>query len=259
MHNLKSATEFPTFFIVILTIILIASPPLHADKHVIKVSSDPWEPWVLGSEGQQATGGLAVEVTRELFKRLNLDLEINIYPYERCIRQMKSGERDVLLMVKKTEEREKYMLFSDVAMVDPQLIYYSSEHMDSFGWQTWQDLNKYTVGGVRGFNYGEFDTAAKKYGIGTELVSNDNQNIRKLFAGRVDLIILNRSTANYYMNQHPESRGKLKAAEKSISEAQFHFALSRKGKATPHLSGINMALQNMKSDGTLDKLLEFSE
>lgn len=259
MNYLGKRAGSPIFITTILAINLFASAALYADSHVIKVSSDPWEPWVLGSEGKQATGGLAVEVTRELFKRLNLDIEINIYPYERCIRQMKTGERDVLLMVKKTEEREKYMLFSDVALMESQSIYYSSERMDGFEWQTWQDLNKYTVGGVRGSNYGDFDTAAKKHGISTELVSTENQNIKKLLAGRVDLIILNQSTANYYMSQNPESRGKLKAAEKSISESKFHFALSKNGKATAHFSGINMALRDMKADGTLDKLLKFSD
>ena len=234
---------------------LPTSTPLRADSPVIKVSSDPWEPWVLGSEGGAATGGVAVEAAEELFKRLGLETEINIYPYERCLDQMKSGDRDVLLMVKKTPEREQFMLFSDVAAREFQSIYYSPQRMAGFEWNDWDDLKPYTVGIVQGFNYGEFAPAAEKYGIKTESVASDTQNIRKLLAGRVDLVILNRSTANYYMEQNPEARGKLEPASKNISFAEFHFGLSKNGKAATYLSGVNEALRDMKADGTLDRIL----
>lgn len=230
------------------------APLTHADGLRVKVSSDPWEPWVLGPEGGEATGGIGVDIARELFKRIGLDSEIRIYPYERCLRQMQSGERDVLLMAKKTPEREKFMLFSDVAVIDPQRFYYSVAHMDDFQWEDWQDLKPFTVGGVQGFNYGDFTTAAEKLGVTVELVASDAQNIRKLLAGRINLVILNESTANYYMNQNPEFRGKIRAATKNVSAAEFHIALSRNGKAGAYLDAINQALSSMQADGSINRI-----
>lgn len=259
MNYSKRRIKFPVLYSFMVAILFLGASPLYAQTQMIKVSTDPWEPWVVGNEGEAPSGGIAIEITRELFKRLNLDIEITIYPYQRCLHQMKTGERDLLLMAKKTEEREKYMLFSDVVATDPQLIYYSTERMAGFEWEAWEDLTEYTVGIVQGFNYGEFATAAEKHQIATELVENDTQNTRKLLAGRVDLIILSQSTANYYFEQNPEHRGKFKAASKPVAEDEFHFALSKKGKGSPHLPGINTTLQEMKADGTLSKLLGFSE
>lgn len=233
--------------------------PLRAEGPVMKVSSDPWEPWVLGVEGEAASGGIAVDLAQELFRRIGLKSETMIYPYERCMQQMRSGDRDVLLMVKKTPEREQFMLFSDVAATDPQLIYYATDRMNGFSWNAWEDLKPYTVGGVQGFNYGDFGDAAKAHAIQTEMTVSDTQNIKKLLSGRIDLVLLNRSTANYYMRQNPEQRGKLRAAPKVISDAEFHFGLSKKGQAAPYFGQINAALRDMKADGALDKILGLSE
>ena len=242
------------FYLAVFTMFFHATPGF-ADNPVLKVSTDPWEPWALGTEGKEATGGIAVEMTRDLFKRLDTPVEIVIYPYERCINQMKTGERDVLLMVKKTPEREQFMLFSDVAAEDPQLLYYATDKRKDFSWSEFKDLSGYTVGVVRGFNYGEFDKAADAAGIKKEAVSDDTQNISKLLAGRVDFIILNRSTAKFYFDQHKDQVGKFKAASKPISNAQFHFAVSKKGKAVDYVDRINRVLKAMRADKSWDKYM----
>ena len=229
--------------------------PLRADDGAIKVSSDPWEPWVLGTEGNVASGGMAVEYINEIFNRIGVKSETIIYPYERCLAQMKSGERDMILMAKKTPEREQYMVYSDVAATDPQLLYFSTEHMNDLEWNEWKDLKQYTIGGVQGFNYGDLENAVKEFGIKTEFTATDNQNIKKLLSGRIDAVILSRSTANYYMEQNPETKGKLKAAKRVIADAEYYFALSKKGNAAKYVSQINEKIREMKNDGTADKIL----
>lgn len=239
----------------VIAAVMAFGAPLRAENDVVKISSDPWEPWVLGTEGEVASGGIAVDYINEIFKRIGVKSETIIYPYERCLAQMQSGERDLLLMTKKTPEREQYMVYSDVAVTDQQLLYYASDKMDGFEWNEWKDLQPFTIGGVMGFNYGEMENAAKEFGIKTDLTASDNQNIKKLLAGRVDFIILNRSTADYYMKQNPEAKGKLKATTKIISDSQFYFAISKKGNATKYVSQINDKIREMKNDGSANKIL----
>jgi polar amino acid transport system substrate-binding protein len=239
-----------------MMIFMAFATPLAAGDQVVKVSSDPWPPFVEGKEGEAPSGGVAVAVTEELFKRLNLETDIMIYPYKRCIRQMKTGERDLLLMVKKTKEREKFMLFSDVVMVDSQLIYYSSERLDEFEWDRWDDLKSHTFGLVLGFDYGGFEEVIGKHQIETQRVENNLQNIKKVISGRVDMTILTRSNFYHYISQHPELRGKMKAAAKAVDKSEFHFALSKKGRFASYLPTINETLRAMKADGTLKQLLK---
>ena len=244
----------PRFFVATVLAALLAIFSPTAFGEVIKVSSDPWEPWVIGNPGEEAKGGTGVNIAREIARRLNKTFEIRIYPYERCLKQMQSGERDMLLMVKKTPERETYMAFSDVASTDPQLVYYNPEKIKSFEWNTWADFKPYRIGLVRGFDYGEFTKAAKTHPLQIEPVANDNQNIKKLFAGRLDLILVNRSTMLFFLDNNSDFRYELKHASKPVSNASFHIGLARKGKAISLLPEINRVLREMKSDGTLNRL-----
>jgi len=246
------------FLVLFLVVFFQSATPLLAEQ-TIKISSDPWEPWVLGEEGGLATGGTAVRLAEEVFRQLKVPVEIKIYPYERCMRQMQSGERDVLLMAKKTKEREKFMLFSDVAASDPQQLYFAVDRLAGFQWNNWEDLKKYTIGGVSAFNYGGLEDAVKKHNLKVIRVENDFQNLRKLVAGRIDLIILNKSTAKFFEKKYPKFRGKFIAAKKPIANADFHFALSKKGNAVSHLPGINKVLKKMKADGSLEKVLGFAD
>lgn len=234
---------------------MVVSTPPRAEDHVVRVSADPWAPWAFGEEGGAASGGMSVEASKELFRRIGLEVEVNIYPYKRCLDQMKTGERDVFPMIKKTPEREEIMLFSDVAAREPQLIYFATGRMAGFDWKDWADLKDRTVGIVQGFNYGEFVPAAAKYGIRTEEVAGDEQNIKKLLANRVDLIIATPSTVNYYLQQNPEFQGRIEAASRAVTVAEFRFGLSKNGKAASHLSRINEAIREMQADGTLDRIM----
>lgn len=244
-----------------LALILMASTAsiMQAAPTAVKVSSDPWEPWVIGEDGKEATKGIAVEITREIFRRLNIPVEIRIYPYERCLQQMKTGERDILLMVKKTPEREQFLLFTQAASEDPQMLYYNPEKKGSFEWNDWKDLEGTTVGIVRGFNYGDFTKSASNYKIKQEVVSADAQNLQKLLAGRIDFTIMNRSTARYYLETNPGHKGKLQAASRIISEAQFHIAISKKGAATGYLQQIDNVLTEMKKDPDWRRKMGFAE
>ena len=255
MVDLKSAFLVKLQQIVVLMAMLPVVAISQASNELVKISTDPWEPWVVGEEGEVATDGIAVDLTKEVFRRLGVDIEINIYPYKRCMSQMKSGERDLLLMAKKTEEREKFMLFSDVVVSDPQLIYYSRDHRENFEWNSWEDFKNHIIGGVAGFNYGEFEAAREKYKLNTEYVANDTQNIKKLLSGRIDFVLLSRSTANFYTSRNPEVVNKLKAAARPVAAAEFHFAASRKGNAVKYMPEINKVIADMKKDGTLNKIL----
>ncbi|MCW8835923.1 MAG: transporter substrate-binding domain-containing protein [Rhodospirillales bacterium] len=250
MTKIRSAA-----FFALALFLLLASFPLRADSPVIRISTDPWPPWIVGEDGDAPTGGFAVEIAREVFKRLGLKTEMRIYPYERCLRQMQNGTRDIVLATKETEERRAYMLFTDVVATDPQLFYYATDKMGGFAWNDWPDLKGYTIGGVRGFDYGRFTKAAESHGLRVEMVESDEQNIRKLLAGRVNLIILNRSTASDYLNKNPNMRGRFAAAPKIIDEASFHFGLAKKGQAASLLPRINQTLNEMRTDGTMRNIL----
>ncbi|MES9868877.1 MAG: transporter substrate-binding domain-containing protein [Sedimenticola sp.] len=229
---------------------------VYAQQAEIKISSDPWVPWVLSAEDDGAPNGIAIDLANEIFSRMDVPIDISIYPYKRCLFQMETGKRDMLLMAKKTPEREKFMLYSDVVVNDPQLLYYATQHKEDFEWSELSDLKGATIGVVLGFDYGQLTQYAKKTHDYSLIVSSDDDtNLRILLAGRIDLLAMNRSTADHLIKKNPELKGKIRAATNPISVAEFHFAISRKGNATHLLPRINETIAEMNSDGSLERIL----
>lgn len=241
-------------FLMVLVPLLPASVG-HAGERTVLISSDPWEPWVIGADGEKATKGFGVTLAREVFRRVGVLPDIEIFPYARCLQQMKKGTRDVLLLAKKTPERETFMVYSDVAARDPQLLYSVKERAAEFHWETWADLKRLVIGGVRGFNYGALEEHSKPNDYVIKPLVNDRKSVEMLLAGRLDLVALNRSTADYLQKVHPEFEGRIEPVGKVLSDGEFYFALSKKGAAVDLLEGINKALRSMKEDGSWEKIL----
>ncbi len=165
----------------------------YANDPVVKIVGDPWPPWMQQEKGKEPSG-YAVEIAQELFKRLNLNIDIRIVPFKRGLAKVKYGEADAILMVAKNKERSQYMLFK-TPMKETFFYLYHTDKLKNFEWQNWQELQPYKIGIVGGFNYGKgWDEARKKYNFKTFEVTQDIQNIGKLLTGRVDLIILEKIT-----------------------------------------------------------------
>ncbi|MCP4136546.1 MAG: amino acid ABC transporter substrate-binding protein [bacterium] len=239
----------------------VLSQPVPEDQ-VLHLTGDVWPPFNEGVEGKEPTGGYAVAVTRKVFTRAGVPFEMTLYPWKRCLAQMKTGGKDAIWLITKNKEREEYMVFSEPLFVDPYLVYYSVERMKKFTWTRWEELKTYRVGIIAGFNYGDsFWKAAKKYRYKTDEVKTDIQNVRKLVYNRVDIIIINKTVAEHIILKNPEFRGKIAPARgatpaaKAVKNAVCYMAFSKKSARVALLPKINAAIRSMKADGTITRIL----
>ena len=192
----------------LITIILITAIGIDtfAAQPLVRVAGDPYPPWTEGIAGSKATGGIAVEIVEELFRRLDMQTRVVVYPFKRGLERIKQGEEDVILMVSWSKEREQYMLFSDPIRYVRHVFYHSV--LDDFDWSDWQDLKPYTIGNVTGYNLGEaWPEAIKNYDLHVEEVKEDVFNLRKLLLGRIDLAIVDNEVMQRLIEQNPEFQG----------------------------------------------------
>lgn len=246
----------PPVLLTALMIILFSLPAAGEDAKTVKITCDPWPPWIESQDGVNPTGGIFFLITKEVFRRAHLAYTIEIVPFQRCLYQLRTGKRDVMLMVSRTPEREEFMEFSDIVINDPYYLYYCTERIRSFEWTAWKDLENRTIGVVSGFNYGTaFLDASKEFNIRTDGSSTDVQNIRKLLKGRFDFIILNKANADRIAQQYPGFMDTVRRSEKVLHEGHYRFAFSKKSPFLPVLPRINSILQEIRSDGTLERIV----
>jgi len=239
------------FFLLLL--ITCVGNDAFAEERMVRVAGDPYPPWIEGKAGQKASGGIAVELAQELFKRLNFATRIVVYPFERGMQRIKDGAEDFILMVSKTAEREKFILFTPPIRHSNWIFYHLKEK--PFSWETWQDLQKYRIGYVTGNNIGtDFPAAAEKYNYYIEEVKADIFNAKKLLLGRIDIIITDKEVMQHIIRQNPEFHGKFESYDKPIFQSFYHFGISKKSFLVPMFYKINEVLQEMKEDGTFQQV-----
>ena len=226
---------------------------MRADQQLVRIAGDPYPPWTEGEVGVIAQSGIAVEIAQELFKRLNLKTLIVVYPFERGMQRIKEGAEDVILMVSKTKERDKFILFTTPIRHSKWIFYYLKGK--NFTWSEWKDLQTYRIGYVTGNNVGkDFPAAAKKYDYNIEEVKADIFNVKKLLLGRVDIILTDLEVMQRIIQQNPKFQGKLKWHEKPVFESLYHFGISKKSVFAPMYQRINTEIQAMQEDGTFDRI-----
>ena len=234
---------------------------LGSEIKIVKLSEDPWPPYTFGIKGTP-TGGVAVDWSKEIFRRLNMEVDMKLYPWKRCLFQMQTGKRDGLMALTKNTKREKYMVFTVPIMVSRNFVWHSPEKFKrkwgtSFKWDTLADFKKYKIGRTLGFSYGdEFYAAEKKFKYDILSARSDEANFKRLLVGRIDIFICNEGSAAELFRLHPEFKGKLVPAGKVFEKVNFYMAFSKKSKIVKLVPQINKIIAEMQKDGTIRAILK---
>ena len=224
-----------------------------AQERVVKIAGDDYPPWTNGKAGSKPEDGIAVELATELFSRMDLESTHFVYPFKRGMQRTMNGEDDVITMVSRSEERERYILFTSPIRYINIVFYYSA--VADFDWNEWEDLQSYRIGTVSGYNFGkEWSGAVEKYNLKTEEVKSDSFNMEKLLAGRIDIFATDQEVMEQFILQNPKYHGKFKWHAKPIYETVNNFGISKKSFLAPLLPQINRVLKEMQEDGTFQSI-----
>ena len=125
----------------------------------------------------------------------------------------------------------------------------------TFEWSDWKDLKPYRIGSVTGYNIGdEWKEAIAKYDLQVEEVKTDIFNMQKLLLGRIDLAVTDDEVMQRLIEMNPDSQVKLSRNKKPIFESVNNLGISKKSFLFPMLPRINEVLQEVKDDGTFQKI-----
>lgn len=238
-----------------LFLFLFSSVALSAEK-VVRFSEDPWPPYTLGESGKSPHGGIAVDVIHDIFKRVGVKTEMTLYPWKRCLQQMRDGERDALMMLGYSKEREDYLIYSDMLINVRDLIYFNvSLPMDD--WKTMDDFKELIFARPHGFQFGEeFEKAVVERGIRIYPVKSDIQAFKMLADGRVDAVICNEITARTIFKEFPDVEENIKVAVRPLKNAPLYMAFSKKSPHKDLMGQVNRAIREMRAEGALESIVD---
>ncbi|HZW22552.1 transporter substrate-binding domain-containing protein [Noviherbaspirillum sp.] len=205
-----------------------ASPGTHsAGPDVMRLASLDWLPYVgAGLEQEGWSSFVADAAARHSGRRAKIDY----FPWTRAVQL---GTRDPnyagYFPAYYTEERARTCHFS--APIGSSTVGFAYLQRAPLQWASVQDLTALRIGVVAGFSNGPaFDAMAREGKLRLDASPNDMLNLRKLLAGRVDTVVIDKLVLRYLLATEPglaRERKQFAFHDKPLAELSLHVCFQR--------------------------------
>ncbi|WP_293267997.1 transporter substrate-binding domain-containing protein [Neptunomonas sp.] len=237
------------FIAAAFSLLLILPSFSYAEK--ITATGDPWPPFLAPDIPNQ---GIALEIVRAAFKTQGYEVDMKFVPWARALGSVKAGSADILVGTWWTEERTKFLTYSDSYLQNE--VNFIKRAGDSYEYDGLESLSGKSVGIVRGYGYKSDFMDAKNFKKpeSKDLVTT----LKKLVAGRVDLAIEDVLVARALIAQKaPELMDKLAFTKNSFAVNKLHVTSGIKNpKSGAIIQAFNKGLAEIKENGSYDEILK---
>jgi len=231
----------------LLILIAFILPAMVASTEKIVLLTGEWEPY---TTEKSAHKGAFSEIVIAVYHEMRTDYKIKFYPWKRAEIMVGEGSAMAAFPYAVTDERQKTFLFSDPVMNSTSKLFYykPSNKVKITDWKSYADLKAFRIGGVLGYFYEKEFTAA---GLNVENVSSDEMNLKKLKAGRVDLIPGEELVSKLLIKKlFPTEQQYFIALDKPLKSSSLHLMFSKKNAdSEENIKFFNNALKRIKANG----------
>ncbi|WP_147822627.1 substrate-binding periplasmic protein [Salidesulfovibrio onnuriiensis] len=199
--------------------------------------------------------GFYAEISRRVFARAGYDMKLDFVPWNRAITLAMHGVYDGLLGAYYSDERAIEMIYTDE--VAPSEEVFIQKRGRGIAYDGPESIRPFLVGVLRGGVQGQ-DLEALE--INAVPAVDHVINLRKLYVGRIDLVLMGRQ--EFYSLVRESEYVRTREQDFEILRPPFKVyglfnPISRRMPgAREVVAGFNKALEEMRADGTYDAILE---
>ncbi len=231
--------------------VIFFSPFSFAVAEELTLVIGDWPPHV--SE-KAANKGYMSEIVIKSFERVGIKANLEFYPWKRVASNVDRKNRVSFSWIW-SEERSKKWYFSE-AIAEGVAVFITKKDRE-IHWKTLEDLKSYEIGVTGGYSYGDdFDKFKDQLSINT--VTSDEQNLRKLLKGRIDLFPLNRMNFFELMRTKftKKEREQFKLLSPPLTSTSSHVICAKTYDKCPYfLIKFNEGVNSLIRDGTRQRII----
>ena len=215
-----------------------------ATQAKIKIITTVLQPYV-SDDGQS---GISVDMTKELFKRANIDFELQLMPVARALQEVEKNKDQCVVPIERSQDREtKYKWISPILVTQTVFLSRADSPIDL---ATLGDARPYSIAVMNGSAVQEYLQGAG-FGFNIQVANAPDKNAQKLGAKRVDLWAEESVIGPYYAKQENVAVKKQITFIKTLRALACNMSMP--DETVEKLSGI---LKGMYSDGTARTIFE---
>lgn len=215
----------------------------------LNLAATEWPPFY-GSE--LPDNGFMTEIVVEAFDRAGYGTDVSFLPWKRAFEGTRDGKYDALFTMWYRKEREEHFIFSD-PLPSNELVFLVRAGEDGT-FDGYDGLKGKTIGVVRGYAAPPGFEEAK---LKVSEARDDEENLRKLLRGRVDMALTDRIVAQHIINtkmaDDAEGFGWM---EPPVHVDVQYMVVPKAIDGSAELMGaFNASLAEMTEDGTLKTIM----
>lgn len=229
--------------------LMVAAPAAEARRVVM--CTVPWAPFYSSDIEEQ---GIISAISRAAFSAAGHDTVLEFMPWARAMLEVRQGDRDLLMGAYYTDERAETYIASDrLYTTSVGLVALQDLGVTSYG--ELRDLSEYTIGYGRGWaTTDEFDNADY---LDKEVADNNVLNVRKLYAGRIDMIAMNFDRFSQIAADEGFDPGRAVFLDPPLKSSGLYLMVSRAIDDPEGLvADFNEGLKDIRENGRYAELVE---
>ncbi|MBN3572313.1 substrate-binding periplasmic protein [Vibrio neptunius] len=201
-----------------LTLLLFWSQVVSAAT--LKISQDLWPPYIMNSvQGS----GVAHDIVADALLSAGYELEFSIKPWTRVLKETRTGQNDVIVSLWKSEEREKFLLFSKPYTNNDMVFISRSEA--PFEYQSADSLRGMRIALINDYAYAN-NLREYKDIIPVHTLDLPN-SIRYLMANKVDVLVADEAVGRWTAHGMRIPKDKLYFSKAYFDSTPLHAAVRK--------------------------------
>lgn len=220
----------------------------------VVISAHPDYPPYHWAQGDRIVGA-SIALTGRILDEMGVPWEArHVGPWPRVLKSAEYGRIDLVVSLKPTPERERYLAFTQApAFANPMAVFAAKDH--PFGFTGPGDLVGKRGGRTAGDRFGDsFDRFAQQ-SLSLEDAETLGVNFQKLAAGRIDYVVTGLYTGRAQLLQSGLA-DRLGPLSPPINEGFVHHGFSRLSPCASLVDEMNARLAAARREGLDQRLLE---
>lgn len=245
------------FFLIVTLTLLTLSPLKMACADTLTLAADEWCPYNCNPSDPKP--GFMIEVAKYVFKKAGHDVSYLTVPWSRAIEDARVGKYSAIVGAYKEDAPD--FVFTDLPIAESGNSLFVKKG-SSWRYSDFESLNQVSLGVIRGYSYSkELDSYLEQHKADSsrvQIASGDDaleNNIRKLLAGRVGVVVEDHAVMEYYLMK----LGKLAEIDEvgSLGKGEVYIAFAPGNpKSKEYAKLLSAGIRELKESGKLEQLIK---
>lgn len=218
----------------------------------VDVFVDAASPPVMSATADNTPVGIYPALIVEAFARAGITANLKAVPWTRAVAKLDAGKGAIGGIYKNAARLNRYDYSDEISVAHIHAVVLKAKAGPFPGIEFFRGG---TVGVLRGWSYGDaFDQASAAGAFRAEAVDNDAQNLAKLKAGRIDVLLASGDDVEIAIAE-TASPGDYAILEPPLLSMPTHLAFAKSTQRLETIAAFNRGLAAMKADGAWDRIV----